>query len=231
MPTATRNASTEQFLSFEERRYQLRVVQCKDTISPPPDLRPQYEWDMALEGSEDPESGRETTRKMWCSTIWNETAGKESHLVLIARALLGQDVTFEGWEALDFADLVGKKGSALVALDAKGYPAIDKTTFRPAGKAAAARQVNRETGEVLATEASPDPIAPKRPAPPPRPAPAAAAVRSDEQRDDLLAAATEVGYDLPTLTNWIHQEYPGKTLDTITGEQAAALVTALAVPF
>ena len=230
MPTATRTASTEQFLSFDERRYTLRVVSCKDTTSPPPDNRPQYAWEMALEGSSDPESGREITRKMWCSTSWNETAGKESHLVLIARALLGADVTFEGWEALDFDDLVGKMGSALVALDAKGYPAIDKTTFRPAGKATAARQVNRETGEVLATEAMPPaPTAPKRPAPPPRTS--AAPVRSDAQRDRLLAVATENTYDLPTLTNWINQEYPGKTLDTITGEECEALITALGLPF
>lgn len=227
MPTATRNAGTEAFTDFEERRYQLRVVSCKETTSPPPDNRAQYEWQMALEGSSDPESGREITRKMWCSTIWNETAGKESHLVLIARSLLGADVTFEDWEALSFDDLVGKRGSAMVALDGKGYPAIDKTTFRPAGRAAAARQLDRETGEVITAPTG----APKRPAPPPRPQPPTAGVRTDEQRDRLLAAASEAEYDLPTLTNWIAQEYPGKDLDTITGEQAEALIDAAKLPF
>ncbi len=235
MPTATRSAGTEKYIDFDERRYQVRVTGCKEATSPPPESKPQYEWQFALEGTADPENGLEETTRVWTSTVWSEAVGKESHLVLVARALIGPSVSFEDWEALDFADLVGKQGSALVALNAKGYPAIDKTTFRPAGKAAAARQVNRETGEVFATGIN-DPLsakatadAPKRPAPPPRAS--TTPVRSDAQRDWLLKVATENEYDLPTLTNWIHQEYPGKTLDTITGEECEALITALGVPF
>ena len=217
MPTATRSAGTERYLSFDERRYPIRATRCKETISTLMDGKPQYEWEFALEGGIDPESGLEITTRVWCSTVWSEAVGKESHLVLMARALLGAQVTFEEWEALAFDDLLGKRATALVALNAKGYPAIDKTTLKPATKASAARQIDMDTGEVT--------TAPQRPAPPPRAS--ATPVRSDAQRDRLLEASTTQEYDLPTLTNWISQEYPGKTLDTITPDECEGLISAL----
>lgn len=221
MPATATGTGTEKFTSFDERRYTLRVVECKATTSPPPDNREQYEWRFALEGSADPETGGEVVRRAWTSTIWNETAGKESHLVLVARALCGLSVTREEFEALDFRDLEGLRGSAMVTLNSQGYPTIDKTTFRPIGTNAAPK------GQATLPAAAP--AAPKRPAPPARPA----NLRTDAQRDDLLAAglANDPPMSADDLNTWIGTEYPGKTLDSITQDEATALIAAFGVPF
>lgn len=221
MPAATQSAGTEKFTDFEERRYTVRVVSCEDTTSPPPDNRPQYKWEMALEGSEDPETGAEMVRRMWCSTVWNDRPEKESHLVLIARALIGPSVTYEQWEALGFADLVGLRGSALVALDPKGYPAIDKTTFRAVGKKAKGADVAAQSVAAGPTNARPLP---------PRPG-GAPVRRSDEQSETILKLAREQEIAPDALDEWIGGYFPGKALDALNPAEAAEIIEQLKIPF
>lgn len=117
--------------------------------------------------------------------------------------------------------LKGKDAYGDVEFNKNGRPKIVKF-FKVRQPAATTRAVDDDG--VVTTPA------PVRPAPPPRPA-AAAAIRSDGQRDRLLEAATENEYDLATLTNWIAQTYAGKTIDTISPEEAEALIEGLRLPF
>jgi hypothetical protein len=79
---------------------------------------------------------------------------------------------------------------------------------------------------------APEPVAavaaPKRPAPPARPV---ATLASDEQRNQIrdLAAGSEM--DDASLDAWIGESYAGKTLATITPDEATALIEALKIPF
>lgn len=144
--------------------------------------------------------------------------GKKSKLYGICVAFLGREAN-EG-EELSPATITGLQAQAVVAIKPNGWPKI--TQYLKARRKAQATITEQPQAAPVA--------APKRPTPPPRPA-VAVALRTEDQRDRLLAAATENEYDLPTLTNWVHQEYPGKTLDTITGEECEALIVALGLPF
>lgn len=137
MPTVTKSEGTTKYTEFEERRYTVRVKTVMDTTSPPPDSRPQCEWRWLLDGTREHETGDPIEVRSWTSTVWNDTPGKESHLVLVAQAIYGQAITFEDWEALSFDDLAGQRATAMVTLNPKGYPTIDKTTFRPVKEQAA----------------------------------------------------------------------------------------------
>lgn len=206
MPATLSSTGTEQFLSFEEKRYQIRVVSCQETTSPPPDNRPQYKWEVALEGTEDPMNGGELVRRMWTSQIWNDTPGKESHLVIVARALCGPQVTQEAFEQLDYPDLVGLRGSVMVKLDAKGWPSIDKETFKPI---AAARQLQ----------------APARPAAQPAPVAQAEALADPRQIKLLHLAAEAAEVDAGRLAEYIATKFGGKTEAMLTAAEAKAVLT------
>lgn len=205
MPATMSSSGTEQYSTFEERRYTARVVSCRATVSPPPDNRDQYEWQFALEGTADAMSGEEIVRRAWTSQIWNETPGKESHLVILARALCGPTITQEGFEALDYPDLVGRRGSVMVKIDAKGWPSIDKATFRPLGAAKPAAQ---------------RPLAPAAPA---------AAVATDAPAEPkqikllhLAAEAAEI--DAGVLAEHIAARYDGRTDAQLTQAEAKAVL-------
>jgi len=228
MPATQTTTGAETFQGFDERRYQLRCVECKETTSPPPDNRPQYSWTFALEGTRDEENGGEIKRRCWTSQIWNDTPGKESHLVILARALCGPQVTQAQFEALDYPDLVGLTGNALVKLDQKGWPTIDKESFRPVGNAAPRNQAP------LPQAAAPTPAQtqlPNKPTRPVLPRPAAANIASEEQREKIRQLAEKGKLDAASLDAWIAESYAGKTLATITPEEATALLEALSVPF
>lgn len=209
MPATTTSTGSEQFATFEEKRYHVRCVACRETTSPPPDNRPQYEWQFALEGSADALTGEEIVRRTWTSQIWNETPGKESHLFILARALCGPQVTQADFDALDFPDLVGLRGSVMVKLDPKGWPVLDKETFRPVAPAKAA--------------VAPGPRAPRQ----------RLGLRTDQQAEALLALGLENDppMDLAAVNAWIAGAYPGKALDTIGEAEARALIDSVEVPF
>ncbi len=82
------------------------------------------------------------------------------------------------------------------------------------------------TGPVAVT---PAPSAGARPLPP-RPG-AAQTLLSEEQKARLFELQTEIGYDLVTLNNWIHDVYPRKTAETLTPLEAAEIIAQLEVPF
>jgi len=141
--------------------------------------------------------------------------GKKSKLYGICVAFLGREPA-EG-EELSPATITGLQAQAVVAIKPNGWPKISQYLK--------ARRLPQ------ATTTEHRDAALKRPAPPPRPV-AVAAVRSDEQRDEILRLAIESEYDTPTLTNWIHATYPGKTIENVTPQEADALITALQeVPF
>lgn len=139
--------------------------------------------------------------------------GKKSKLYGICVAFLGRD-PHEG-EELSPATIAGLSAQAVVAIKPNGWPKVT--------------QYLKARRKAQATEPSAAP-APTRPTPPARPV-AAPALRTDAQRDRLLEASVANEYDLPTLTNWIAQEFPGKSIDIISGEECEALITALALPF
>lgn len=200
MPATMSSTGTEQFLEFEERRYNVRVVKCEESISPPPDNRPQYKWEVALEGTTDAMNGGEWVRRMWTSQIWNDTPGKESHLVIVARALCGLQITQAGFEALSYEDLIGLRGSVMVKLDAKGWPVIDKETFKPvsAGKAAAAR---------------------------PTPAPLVTETLADPKQIKMLHLAAEAAeVEATILAEHIATKFGGKTDVQLTSVEAKAVL-------
>lgn len=234
MPAAQLSTGTDKYVDFAEQRYTVRVRACQETTSPPPDSRPQFEWLMALEGTEDPETGGEIAIKMWTSAIWGETAGKESHLVLVMRAFKGPDVTLADFEALDFPDLVGMRASALVRLNAKGYPTIDKETIKGLGAAAAPKgQTPLPTPAPARPADAGTPARPNAPTPPRRPpAPAAPTGPSEAQLAELFgrALANDPPLDRDAVEAWVAESYPGKTLATISGAEADALINAL-LPF
>jgi hypothetical protein len=206
MPATTASTGTDKFVDFEERRYQLRVVKCEESVSPPPDNRPQFKWEFALEGSRDPESGGELIRRVWTSQIWNETSGKESHLVLLARALCGPAITEHEFNRLSFEDLVGLRGSALVSIDAKGWPAIDKTTFRAIANRPAAAPV----------------------AAPSMPATAIPGATANPKQVQLMHMAAEAN-DIPpdSLALHIAERFGGKTDKDLTGAEVVAVTTSI----
>lgn len=239
MPATTQSTGAETFAGFDERRYQLRCVECKPTVSPPPDNRDQYAWTFALEGTRDEENGGEIKRRCWTSQIWNDTPGKESHLVLLARALCGNQVSQEDFEALDYPDLVGRTGSAMVQLDQKGWPTIDKTTFRPVGNVAPKNQA--ALPQTVATPA-PAPATPidfsqlapvATPTKPSRPVVKPASdLRTAEQVEELMgrAAVNDPPLSAEEVEAWVAASYPGKTVATMSKAEAEALVNAL-LPF
>lgn len=206
MPAATQSAGTDRYATFEEKRYPLRVVSCKDSTSPPPDSRAQYEWEWALEGTADPETGDPIQVRCWCSTVWGDNPEKESHLVIMARALYSPGVTFEDWEALGFDDLIGQRATAMVTLNAKGYPTIDKTTFRPLAKG---------TPVVPVTP-------PARPAPPMPPAVAAPTVASEKTRQRLAKLIASDDLTPDALAAHCQQRGWPTDLTALTEEQARA---------
>lgn len=212
MPAATQSSGTVKYETFDERRYVVRVLGCKESFSPQ-DGRAQYEWEFAIEGTEDADTGREITTRKWCSTIWNDTPEKESHLVVMARALFGRPVTFEEWEALSFDELRDLRASALVVLNTKGYPDLDKESFKPAAPKAASP----------ARTATPAPAAA---APPPAAAAPADDSMTDKTRQKItkLAAAEDLTDDM--LARHC-REVLGATWPDLTEAQGKQLTEAL----
>lgn len=226
MPSTTTSTGAEMFTGFEEKRWTLRCVQCKATKSTLDEGKDQYEWSFALEGSRDEENGGEIKRRTWTSQIWNETPGKESHLVLVARALCGNQVSQSEFEALDYPDLVGLKGSAMVTLNSKGWPTIDKETFRPVGTSAPKGQATMRITDSPVDLAAPRSAAPRRPG-------AVPALRSEDEAAEILqlARANEPPMSDADVDAWIAGEYPGQTLATNNAAQAKALIAAFDIPF
>lgn len=230
MPATVEGSTrTDKYIGFEEKRWPLRVVSCQDDTSPPPDSRPQFKWEIAVEGAKDYDTGGELVRRMWCSTTWGEIPEKESHLVLIARALCGPKISKDEFEALDYPDLVGLRGSAFVKLDPKGWPTIDKSSFKPVGNAAPKNQAT------LPQTAAPAPApttanAPKRPIPPARPA--GPEMITPAQAEQLAAHALK-NYEMgnAALTAWVAENYAGKAVAQLTAEEATQAIETLSVPF
>jgi hypothetical protein len=224
MPAATMTTSSI-FTGFDERRYNLRIVGAKPSTSPQ-DNRPQHEFELALEGTEDPEKGGEVVRRMWTSTAWNESAEKTSHQVLLARALCGPAVTLEQWEAIDYPDMLGMRFSAFVKLDAKGWPSVDKESIKAAAtKAAPALPITSATAL-----ASPPTTPPARPVPPPVRKPAVA-LRTNDQLGRLFEAGLALTdpLDEAALADWAVTSY-GHGLDALTPPECEELIAALGGP-
>lgn len=220
MPAAQQSSATT-FEGFEERRYTLRIVAAKASMSPQ-DQRPQHEFELALVGSVDPDRGGEIVRRMWTSTAWNDAPEKTSHQYLLARALCGPSVTLEQWEALDYPDLVGRTFSAFVKLNGQGWPTVDKDSIKSSGGAAG----------MAAAQATPPPPAtpPKRPAPPARPA--GPEMITPAQAEQLAAHALknfEMGGG--ELAGWVAENFGGKAVAQLTAEEANQAIETLAVPF
>lgn len=219
------SAGTDKYTSFEEKRWPIRVVLCKETTSPPPESRPQYEWHFAVEGAQDYETGAELVRRVWCSQTWGEIPEKESHLVIMARALCGPNVTRDQFEALDYPDLVGLRATAMVMLDSKGWPTIDKLSMKSVGNAAPRNQAPLPQATAPAQTQLPN--KPTRPAflPPSN-------LRTEEQVAELLgrAAVNDPPLSAGEVDAWVAQSYPGTTIATLTREQADDLIDAL-LPF
>lgn len=242
MPAAQQSTSST-FEGFEEKRYTLRIVSGKETTSPPPDSNPQHEFAVAIEGYEDPERGGEVTRRMWTSQKWSEAEGKVSHQTLLARALLGPGVTLDQWEQLDYPDMAGMRFSALVALNAAGWPTINKDSIKaplgsnPAHKNQAALPQTNGTMRIVDAPvdlAAPRPAAqaqlpnkPTRPSFKPQ-----SELRTDEQVEELMgrAAVNNPPLSATDVEAWVTESYPDKTLATITRGEAEQLINAL-LPF
>lgn len=225
MPAAQQSTSST-FVDFPEARYNLRIKSAKETTSPPPDSNPQHEFEVAIEGTTDPEKGGEIVRRMWTSTKWSEAEGKQSHQYLLARAICGPGVTLEEWERLDYPDLVGKRFSALVALNAGGWPTVNKDSIKPPiGQAAPPTN-----GQAALPTAPAQPSAPKRPTPPARPA--GPDMITDAQREELAKHAfTNYEMGVPELTTWVGENYGGRAVAQLTREEAKQAIETLAVPF
>ena len=114
-------------------------------------------------------------------------------------------VAVEGFEALDYPDLVGRRGSVMVKLDAKGWPSIDKETFRPLGAAKPAAQ---------------RPLAPAAPA-----APVATDAPAEPKQIKLLHLAAEAAeIDAGVLAEHIAARYDGRTDAQLTQAEAKAVL-------
>lgn len=226
MPATIESQGTERYVDFEEKRYNVRVVALKPSTSPPPDNREQYEWNVALEGSADPETLAEIVVKFWTSQIWNDGVGTESHLVLVGRGLI-PTITRDQFEAMDYPEFVGLRGSAIAKLNPKGYPAIDKTTFKPVGNAAPKNQATLPQTAAPAPAPVATPTKPARPGPLPR-----AALRTEAQVTEMMgrASANDPPLSAADIEAWVAQTYPGTTVATLTREQAEDLINAM-LPF
>jgi hypothetical protein len=211
LPAATKSNGTEKYTAFEERRYTMRVKAVADTLSPPPDSRPQYEWRWLLDGTREHETGDPIEVRCWTSTIWNDTAGRESHLVLLAQALYGPGVTFEDWEELAFEDLTDQRVTAMVMLNPKGYPTIDKTTFRPQAQPSAPPPPRAATPP-------PAPVAP--------PAPPADVPLSERTRQRIGRLAAAEDFDDSILARYTASAL-GATWPDLTEAQGQELTEAL----
>lgn len=146
--------------------------------------------------------------------------GKKSKLYGICVSFLGREPA-EG-EQLSPATITGLQAQAVVAIKPNGWPKITQYLK-------ARRKAQAETPQAPNAV----PVVPSRPLAPPPPRPVApAAVRSEEQAITLMNAAVQAEYDEATMTNWIHSNYPGKTIETISPAECDALMAALDnVPF
>jgi hypothetical protein len=238
MPAAQQSTGAI-FTDFEEKRWNLRIVSGLSDYSEKTKAN-QHKFGIAIEGYEDPERGGEVIRHMWTSEAWNESEEKPSHQYLLARAVCGPSVTLEQWERLDYPDMVGMRFSALVALNAGGWPTVNKDSIKapmgsnPAPKNQAALPQTAPATPAANGGAAPAqaqlPNKPTRPNFKPR---ADTNLRTAEQRDELLSLGLENDPPMSAedMNAWIASEYPGKTLDTITPEQAETLIRGASVPF
>lgn len=221
---ATAVSKTANYEDLEERRYNLRIASAKGSISPPPDSRPQHEFEVAIEGTKDPTTGGEIKRRMWVSHAWNEGPEKISHQYLLARGTRG-NITREQWDAIEYEEMVGYRFSAMVTLNEAGWPTINKDTIKA--------PMDRTPTAAVATSAAPAqaqlPNKPTRPGFLPKVDPN---LRTDEQVAELMgrAASNDPPMSAADVEAWVAGSYPGTTVATLTKQQASDLIDAL-LPF
>ena len=201
--TMTAAAGTDKWADFEDGVYEIELTKMEEDSG---QYGPQFKLFYRYADLTDPESGEPATGMTWISQKFNITRGKESNLALLIRALLGRDLK-EGEEFTDQM-LIGKHCMVNVALNERGYPRTDNTTF----------------AKVRTNKPAAKPLPPK--------AASKAASLSTEKQAAVIKAAQDADYDPAgaDFTTWLVQTF-GHGLAELTETEADQVIESLSGGF